>query len=40
MSFALIGLAKPGIEIAEPDVVAKTWPEYWEILDGLGEGDA
>ena len=40
MSFALIGLAMPGIEVADPGVVAKTWPEYWDVLDGLAEADA
>lgn len=35
MSFALIGLRAPGIEIADPDVVAKTFPGYWAALDGL-----
>ncbi|HSJ85050.1 MAG TPA: 3-phosphoshikimate 1-carboxyvinyltransferase [Acidimicrobiia bacterium] len=39
MSFALIGLVMPGIEIAEPKVVAKTWPEYWDVLDGLADED-
>jgi 5-enolpyruvylshikimate-3-phosphate synthase len=31
----LIGLRAPGIEIADPDVVAKTFPGYWAALDGL-----
>lgn len=35
MSFALLGLRAPGIEIADPDVVAKTFPGYWSALDGL-----
>ncbi len=35
MSFALLGLRAPGIEIDDPDVVAKTFPGYWEALDGL-----
>jgi 3-phosphoshikimate 1-carboxyvinyltransferase len=35
MSFALLGLRTPGIEIADPDVVAKTFPGYWTALDGL-----
>jgi 3-phosphoshikimate 1-carboxyvinyltransferase len=37
MSFALLGLRAPGIEIADPGVVAKTFPGYWEALDGLRE---
>ena len=37
MSFALVGLAMPGIEVAGPEVVAKTWPGYWDMLDGLSK---
>jgi 3-phosphoshikimate 1-carboxyvinyltransferase len=35
MSFALLGLRQPGIEIADPDVVAKTFPGYWDALARL-----
>jgi 3-phosphoshikimate 1-carboxyvinyltransferase len=35
MSFALLGLRVPGIEIADPDSVAKTFPGYFAALDGL-----
>jgi 3-phosphoshikimate 1-carboxyvinyltransferase len=35
MSFALVGLSVPGIEVADPGVVAKTWPGYWDMLDHL-----
>jgi 3-phosphoshikimate 1-carboxyvinyltransferase len=35
MSFALIGLRVPGISIAGPACVAKTFPGYWELLDHL-----
>jgi 3-phosphoshikimate 1-carboxyvinyltransferase len=35
MSFALLGLVVPGIEIEDPDCVAKTFPGYWDALDGL-----
>jgi 3-phosphoshikimate 1-carboxyvinyltransferase len=35
MSFALLGLRAPGIEIEDPDCVAKTFPGYWDTLDGL-----
>ena len=35
MSFALAGLVVPGIEIADPGVVAKTWPGFWEMLGSL-----
>lgn len=36
MSFALVGLAVPGIGIADPDVVSKTYPEYFDDLASLG----
>lgn len=35
MSFALLGLRVPGIEIADPDCVAKTFPGFFSALDGL-----
>lgn len=35
MSFALLGLRRPGIRIADPGCVAKTFPSYWEVLDSL-----
>ncbi|HEX2849280.1 MAG TPA: 3-phosphoshikimate 1-carboxyvinyltransferase [Acidimicrobiales bacterium] len=35
MSFAVIGLRAPGIEIADPGCVAKTFPEFWSVLDRL-----
>jgi len=41
MSFALLGLATPGIEIAGPGCVVKTFPGYWDLLDqlrGAGRG--
>jgi 3-phosphoshikimate 1-carboxyvinyltransferase len=36
MSFALLGLRAPGIAIADPGCVAKTFPGYWQVLDELG----
>jgi 3-phosphoshikimate 1-carboxyvinyltransferase len=38
MSFALLGLRAPGIEIADPGCVAKTFPGYWRMLDELRAG--
>jgi len=38
MSFALLGLRVPGIEIEDPDCVAKTFPGYWDTLAGLRTG--
>jgi 3-phosphoshikimate 1-carboxyvinyltransferase len=35
MSFALVGLMAPGIQIADPGCVAKTFPGYWDALDRL-----
>ena len=35
MSFALAGLRIPGVEIEDPECVAKTWPDYFEALDAL-----
>lgn len=35
MSFALLGLRSPGIRIADPGCVAKTFPGYWDALDQL-----
>lgn len=38
MAFSLLGLACDGIAIAGPACVAKTFPEYWALLDGLRAG--
>ena len=35
MSFALLGL-KMEVDILEPDVVGKSFPDYWKILEQLG----
>lgn len=35
MSFAVTGLRAPGISIANPGCVSKTFPEYFEVLRGL-----
>jgi 3-phosphoshikimate 1-carboxyvinyltransferase len=35
MSFALAGLRVPGITIAGPGCVAKTFPGFWDALDRL-----
>ncbi len=39
MSFALLGLCNPGIAIAGPDCVAKTFPGFWVALHRLYEPD-
>jgi 3-phosphoshikimate 1-carboxyvinyltransferase len=38
MAFALIGLRVPGIQIADPACVAKTFPGYWQVLSRLAGG--
>jgi 3-phosphoshikimate 1-carboxyvinyltransferase len=35
MSFALVGLKVPGVEIVDPGCVAKTWPTFFEMLETL-----
>jgi len=35
MSFALLGLVVDGISIDNPDCVAKTFPEFWDVLESL-----
>jgi 3-phosphoshikimate 1-carboxyvinyltransferase len=38
MAFALLGLRAPGIRIADPGCVGKTFPGYWMVLDALRGG--
>lgn len=40
MAFAVIGLRAPGITIADPGCVAKTFPDFFERLEGLRSGPA
>jgi 3-phosphoshikimate 1-carboxyvinyltransferase len=35
MAFALIGLRTPGVTIADPGCVAKTFPNYFDVLESL-----
>jgi 3-phosphoshikimate 1-carboxyvinyltransferase len=35
MSFAITGLMTPGIEIADPGCVDKTFPTFWQVLAAL-----
>jgi 3-phosphoshikimate 1-carboxyvinyltransferase len=35
MAFAVLGSAVDGIEIEDPQVVSKSWPDFWDVLDGL-----
>ncbi|WIJ23537.1 3-phosphoshikimate 1-carboxyvinyltransferase [Devosia sp. RR2S18] len=36
MAFALAGLRIPNIVILDPACTGKTYPEYWDMLEGLG----
>jgi 3-phosphoshikimate 1-carboxyvinyltransferase len=36
MAFGLVGLRVPGVVVQDADVVSKSWPAYWEMLEGLG----
>ena len=39
MSLALLGLRCDGVAVREPDVVAKSWPDFWQSMaSGLGIG--
>lgn len=35
MAFGLLGLVVDGIEIADPAVVSKSWPNYWDALAAI-----
>jgi 3-phosphoshikimate 1-carboxyvinyltransferase len=35
MSLSLVGLVQSGIEIEDPEVVDKTWPGFWDMLETL-----
>ncbi len=35
MSFALLGLKHPGIQIRDPECVAKTFPDFFDVLETL-----
>ncbi len=35
MSLAIAGLRVPGIEVENPQVVSKTWPDFWDMLAAL-----
>lgn len=38
MSFAVIGAVREGITINNPEVVKKSFPNFWEVLQDLGVG--
>ena len=35
MAFGLLGLVVDGIEVADPKVVSKSWPGFWEVLESI-----
>jgi 3-phosphoshikimate 1-carboxyvinyltransferase len=35
MAFGVLGLAVEGIEVVDPQVVSKSWPDFWSTLDDL-----
>lgn len=35
MAFALVGLGASGIIVENPDVVSKSWPEFWTMIESL-----
>jgi 3-phosphoshikimate 1-carboxyvinyltransferase len=35
MAFALVGLGGSGIVVDDPEVVSKSWPGFWTMLEGL-----
>jgi 3-phosphoshikimate 1-carboxyvinyltransferase len=35
MAFALVGLGSSGIIVEDPDVVSKSWPDFWAMIEGL-----
>jgi 3-phosphoshikimate 1-carboxyvinyltransferase len=39
MSYSLLGLRSPGIQILDPGCTSKTYPRYFEDLEALCRGD-
>lgn len=37
MAFAVLGSRAEGTEIEDPDVVTKSWPGFWDVLDQLSD---
>ncbi|MDA2967249.1 MAG: 3-phosphoshikimate 1-carboxyvinyltransferase [Actinomycetota bacterium] len=40
MAWSLIALRVPGIVIDEPEVVSKSWPDWWDVRSSLLDGSA
>ncbi len=35
MAFGVLGLALGGVEVIEPEVVSKSWPDFWSALESI-----
>jgi 3-phosphoshikimate 1-carboxyvinyltransferase len=35
MAFAVMGLGLPGVRVHDPDVVTKSWPDFWTVLERM-----
>ena len=35
MAFGVVGTVVAGVEIEDPSVVSKSWPDYWEALERI-----
>jgi 3-phosphoshikimate 1-carboxyvinyltransferase len=35
MAFGVLATAVPGIAVEDPGVVAKSWPGFWDVRDGI-----
>jgi 3-phosphoshikimate 1-carboxyvinyltransferase len=35
MAFGVVGAAVPGVSVRDPDVVAKSWPEFWTVREAV-----
>jgi 3-phosphoshikimate 1-carboxyvinyltransferase len=37
MAFGVLGSRVPGLHVADPDVVTKSWPGFWHLLDEVSQ---
>jgi 3-phosphoshikimate 1-carboxyvinyltransferase len=35
MAFGVLGTAVEGIEVTDPAVVSKSWPDFWSVRDEI-----
>lgn len=35
MAAAVVGARQSGVAVSDPDVVSKSWPRFWEMIEGL-----